>query len=232
MTLTELYLVLGLGFISSLHCVQMCGPIVLTYSVGLSANKDGARPPLIWAHLAYNAGRTVTYSALGALAGLVGGSVGFLGGMMGVQNTAAVVAGAAMLVAGLLMLGFGPGRRLFRNVALPTRFLRPVGSLISSPSLRSKFGLGLLLGFLPCGLVYGALLRAVGTASALHGALTLVAFGAGTSLALVAIGLGSSVATRYLARWGTTVAAATVMAMGAMLILRVAAPGLMMFGGH
>lgn len=232
MTLTEFYLVLGLGFISSLHCVQMCGPIVLTYSVGLNASTDGARPPLIWAHLAYNAGRTITYAALGAIAGVVGGSVGFLGGIMGVQNTAAVIAGIAMLVAGLLMLGLSPGARLFRTFALPSKFLKPAGALISSRSLRSKFVLGLLLGFLPCGLVYGALLRAVGTASALHGALTLVAFGSGTSVALVAIGLGSSFATRYVARWGTTVAAVTVMAMGAMLILRVTSPGLLMLGRH
>ena len=96
---------------------------------------------------------------------------------------------------------------------------------MSSPSAGTKFLLGLLMGFLPCGLVYAALMKAIGAATPLGGALTLLAFGMGTSVALVAVGLGSSAATQKLARWGTTVSAITIMVMGALLIARGAMAG-------
>jgi len=70
MTPSDFYLILALGFVSSLHCVQMCGPVVLTYSV--AANSSGPRRRLLSLHLAYNMGRTLTYMLLGAVAGLGG----------------------------------------------------------------------------------------------------------------------------------------------------------------
>ena len=178
---------------------------------------------LLGLHLAYNAGRTLTYMLLGAIAGLAGGTLGFVGQLAGVENAAAIVAGIAMVITGLVLFGLAPGRLgnlVGRGFAMPARFLRPVGKLISSRTAFSKFALGLLMGFLPCGLVYAALMRALGAATALGGALTLLAFGLGTSVALVAIGLGSSAATRKLARWGTTISAITVTAMGVLLIYR------------
>jgi len=223
MTPGDFYLVLAFGFVSSLHCVQMCGPIVLTYSV--AANTGAARRSLLGLHLAYNSGRTLTYMLLGAIAGLLGGTMGWVGRLAGVENVAAIVAGIALVVAGLALFGFGTGIKGWRGFALPTRFLRPVGKLISSPSAAAKFAMGLLMGFLPCGLVYAALMKAMGAATPLGGALTLLAFGMGTSVALIAVGLGSSAATRKLARWGTTVSAVTVIAMGAILIARGAMAG-------
>jgi sulfite exporter TauE/SafE len=81
------------------------------------------------------------------------------------------------------------------------------------------------MGFLPCGMVYAALMKAIGEATPIGGALTMLAFGVGTSVALVAVGLGSSAATRKLARWGTAVSAVTVLIMGAILIARGALAG-------
>jgi hypothetical protein len=196
MTPSDFYLVLAFGFVSSLHCMQMCGPIVLTYSVAV--NTGAARRSLLGLHLAYNSGRTLTYMLLGAIAGLAGGTMGFVGRLAGVENLAAIVAGVAMVIAGLVLLGLSPG---------------------------SKFTLGTLMGFLPCGLVYAALMKALGAATPLGGALTLLAFGMGTSVALVVVGLGSSAATRKLARWGTTISAVTVLVMGALLIARGAMAG-------
>ena len=218
MTPSDFYFVLVFGFVSSLHCVQMCGPIVLTYSV--SANTSAARRSLLGLHLAYNSGRTLTYMLLGALAGLAGGTMGFVGRLAGFENVAAIVAGVAMMIAGLTLFGLAPGLKGWRGFALPSSLLRPAGKLISSQSVTSKFALGLLMGFLPCGLVYAALMKAIGTATPLGGAFTLLAFGLGTSVALIVIGLGSSASTRRLARWGTTISAVTVIVMGALLIAR------------
>jgi uncharacterized protein len=216
MSPNDFYLILVLGFVSSLHCVQMCGPVVLTYSV--AANSAGNRHPLLGLHLAYNAGRTVTYMLLGAIAGLAGNAMSWVGRLAGFENTAAIIAGAAMVVTGIAMLGFGI--RNWRGLAMPSRLLRPAGKLIAVPSPISKFALGLIMGFLPCGLVYAALMKAVGAGTALGGALTLFGFGVGTSAALILVGLGSSATTRKIARWGTAISAVTVLTMGVILIVR------------
>ena len=221
MTTSDFYLILVLGFVSSLHCVQMCGPVVLTYSV--AANGSAQRKPFLGLHLAYNAGRTLTYMMLGTVAGVAGGAMGWVGRLAGLENAAAIVAGAAMVITGITMFGFGVGQ--WRGFAMPGRLLRPAGKLISSSAPVSKFALGLIMGFLPCGLVYAALMKAVGSGTALGGALTLFGFGVGTSGALILVGLGSSAATRKIARWGTAISATTVLAMGLFLIVRGATAG-------
>ena len=219
----DLSLVLAFGFVSSIHCVQMCGPIVLSYSV--AANAVQGRRSFLGLHLAYNAGRSVTYMLLGIIAGFAGGAMGWVGQLAGFQNVAAIVAGTAMVLTGIAMFGFAPGFRDWRGFALPARFLRPAGKLIASPQPTAKFALGLMMGFLPCGLIYAALMKAIGTASSLEGALTMLAFALGTSVALVVVGLGSSAATVKLARWGTTISAITVLIMGLVLIGRGAFAG-------
>ena len=223
MTAGDLSLVLTFGFASSLHCVQMCGPIVLSYSVAANAAKG--RRSFLGLHLAYNAGRSVTYMLLGIIAGLAGGAMGWVGQLAGIQNVAAIVAGAAMILTAIAMLGFTPGLRDWGGFALPARFLRPAGRLIAAPHPIAKFTLGLMMGFLPCGLIYAALMKAIGTASPVEGALTMLAFALGTSTALVVVGLGSSAATMKVARWGTTVSAVTVLIMGLLLIARGAFAG-------
>jgi len=218
MTWNDYYLVLVLGFVSSLHCVQMCGPVVLTYSV--AANTASGRRSFLGLHLAYNAGRTLTYMILGGVAGLAGGAMGWVGRLAGFEDTASIVAGSAMVLTAIGLLGFGLGINRWKGFALPARLLRPVGKLIAAPSIPAKFGLGTLMGFLPCGLVYAALMRAIGAATPMGGAITMFAFGAGTSAALIAVGLGSSAATRKVARWGTAISAVTVLVMGTLLIAR------------
>lgn len=223
MTPGDFSLSLTFGFISSLHCVQMCGPIVLTYSV--AANTASGRRPFLGLHLAYNAGRTLTYSLLGAVGGLAGGAMGWVGRLAGIQNTAAILAGAAMILTGVALFGFVPGSKGWRGFAVPGWLLRPASKLLSSHAAIAKFALGAMMGFLPCGLVYAALMKAVGAATLLDGALTMFAFGLGTSFALIAVGLGSSAATRKLALWGTAISAVTIVLMGALLIVRGAFAG-------
>ena len=229
-TPADFYLVLVFGFVSSLHCVQMCGPVVLTYSV--AANTATGRRSLLGLHLAYNAGRTLTYMLLGAVAGLAGGAMGWVGNLAGIENVASIVAGVAMVITALVMLGLGTGLKGLGGIPMPGRLLRPAGKLISSPSAQAKFALGLLMGFLPCGLIYAALMKAIGAATPAGGMLTMLAFGMGTSVALIVVGLGSSAATRKIARWGTTISAITVLVMGAILIARGALAGPFMMHCH
>jgi sulfite exporter TauE/SafE len=110
---------------------------------------------------------------------------------------------------------------------------RAAGRLLRSTSVSSKLALGLVLGLLPCGMVYAALIKAIETGSAVSGALTMVAFGLGTSGALLTIGLFSTAITARLGRHASTVAAASVAVLGAYLLWRgLAAPSPMGAHGH
>ncbi|MEW6128587.1 MAG: sulfite exporter TauE/SafE family protein [Acidobacteriota bacterium] len=219
MSFGEFYLIFALGLVSSLHCVQMCGPIVLSYSLPLGKH---TRRQQFFAHLSYNAGRILTYTVLGLMAGLAGGTIGFIGKLAGVGNIAAIIGGALMVIAGLLMLDLIPSRNLQRFDPLKSlsRWLNPIGWRLSSPTILSKFSLGVMLGFLPCGLVYAALLRAIATGEMLAGALTMLAFGLGTTSALLVLGMFSSVISLKLGRWGSRLAAVSVTLLGAFLVWR------------
>lgn len=235
MTAIELWVVFTLGLVSSLHCVQMCGPIVLSYSVALDQLKNGSTRTgsSVLGHFAYNGGRIITYSLLGAVAGLAGHTVGLVGRLAGVTSTLAIVGGVLMLVAGLVMFGVFPAVQAFGGsfFRITSNFLRPLSRLIASPRASRRFLLGLTLGFLPCGLIYAALLRALATGSALWGAATMAAFGAGTAGALLAVGIFSSAIRSRVSRWGTQLAAVSVMVMGALLIARGTMPGILA-GAH
>jgi sulfite exporter TauE/SafE len=159
--------------------------------------------------------------------------LGLLGHLAGFSHTLALVAGVLMILVGISMLGITPaafaGSRFFR---IPTSFLRRVGRLISAEGAGNRFFLGLGLGFLPCGLIYAALLKAMATGSALYGAATMAAFGLGTAGALLALGMFSSAIRIRLNRWGRQFAAVGVGLMGIVLVVRAAMPGMLMLGSH
>lgn len=227
MSATEFSILFSLGLVSSLHCVQMCGPVVVSFS--LSSSRKASQQ--VTAHLSYNVGRVITYSLLGAVAGLTGQVFDLAGRLAGVENIVAIVAGALMIVAGLLMLDLLPNRWLQRLDPLryTTKLLRPLGNRISSPTVSSKFVLGLMLGFLPCGLIYAALLKAMAAGTALAGSMTMMAFGLGTIGALFALGVFSSAFSLKLARlnasgWGSRLTAISVVLLGAVLVWRGVVP--------
>ena len=194
MTPLDLGFALTLGLVSGLHCLQMCGPIALVVGPG--------RPLVL-----YNAGRILTYALLGAVAGAAGKALMFLG------SAATVFSGAAMIAAGALMMGLVPSKGL---VAIRPRgwFSRFSGGLLRAG--RNRFLLGVALGFLPCGLVYAALLKAMESAGPISGAATMLAFGAGTSAALFAVGYGAG----FCGRWVRRAAPFAVMIAGAALVWR------------
>jgi hypothetical protein len=223
MSVIDYPLVFSFGLLGSLHCVQMCGPLVLAYSLPLAgAAGDERRRDLVLAHLAYNAGRITTYALLGALAGATGHALGLLGRIAGIANAAAIAAGVLLILTGLAFAGALPTNALIRLD--PTRILgrlhRGVTALMTKPTRGSKFTLGLALGFLPCGFLYAGLLKAVESGGPLSGALTMTAFGLGTAGALILTGLFSSAITAPLRRWGNILAAAAMILLGSLLLYR------------
>jgi sulfite exporter TauE/SafE len=166
-----------LGLIGSLHCAGMCGPLALALPVN--------RPvflPFLAGRLLYNAGRIVTYAALGALFGLLGQSL-FL---IGFQRWVSLAAGLAIL----LSLIVAPGL-FFR--AQPLKFVNwiktPFLKLMRHRGASALFGLGLLNGLLPCGLVYTACAAAISADSFRHSVEYMTAFGFGTIPLMLAITL-------------------------------------------
>jgi sulfite exporter TauE/SafE len=166
---------LALGLVSSVHCVGMCGGIVAAFSMRRVIPIRQARAPLA----AFHAGRLVTYAVLGAVAGIAGH-------LLEAQVVLYVVANVALVLAGLHLAGFGP---LSRLEALAAPLWRRLNPLLPA---RSGFLSGLLWGFLPCGLVYGALAAAAFAGSPSGGAAAMLAFGLGTLPLLVGAGAALS----------------------------------------
>lgn len=158
-----------LGFLGSFHCVGMCGPIALAVS-------SNDRNRYLLNKLAYNAGRTFTYSVLGGIVGLLGFSLA----MAGFQQWLSVLLGGLIMLMAFFYrksekwLGkmgmFGAINRLKTSLAV---YLRRRG-------LSAFFVTGLLNGLLPCGMVYVALAASLALQSPLQGAAYMMVFGVGT----------------------------------------------------
>lgn len=155
------------GFMGSLHCVGMCGPIAMALPLGRQT--FGGRMLGI---LLYNVGRVFTYSIIGAVLGTVG--KGF--SLFGWQQAVSIVAGVAVLVYLL-----PTGRSYFSFINQPFGFVKKYFQpLFSQPGMANLFLIGLLNGLLPCGLVYLALAGALAIGDTLYSALSMAAFGFGT----------------------------------------------------
>jgi sulfite exporter TauE/SafE len=114
------------------------------------------------------------------------------------------LSGALLIVAASLMVVQALGLALKRASPLTGVLVHLAGPLVAGHGRSARYGLGFVLGFLPCGLLYGALAAAGGTGSAADGALAMAAFALGTVPALVVVGWGGLIARRRLreqARW-------------------------------
>ncbi len=174
-----LYTAFTFGLLGSLHCVGMCGPLALAMPFG----SKGDRVVRI---LVYNGGRILTYGMLGALMGFLGQGV-FL---VGLQSWLTLALGILLVAVGLfsVQLEFN----IWNLPVLSTWYLKlkaAFGRLMSKNGYQSLFGLGLLNGLLPCGLVYLALAGALTTANWQSGISYMVMFGLGTLPLLLAVTL-------------------------------------------
>lgn len=167
-----------MGFLGSPHCLGMCGGIVSAFGMSMPDVKQKK-----WWVLCYHMGRLLSYSLLGFAAGLVG--LQLIAPF--VSNAGArLILAAAMALAGLLMLGLPILNALERLGLGLWQKLAPIRKrLFPLDSTPKSFGAGILWGFLPCGMVYGALGAAVGIGiggnqNALHSALFMLCFGIGT----------------------------------------------------
>lgn len=186
-------MMLLLGFTSGFgHCVGMCGGIVLTYSMNLSKNDPGASGWLsrLVPHLLYSSGRTVTYIFLGGVFGLLGNTMAFASTAFNYQSILQIIAGIVMLYIGFNLLNVIP--KIFSKWSLPDNPIRRISHQLLSQVDRSNiFLLGIVLGFLPCGVVYAAGMKAAARGNPAEGMIIMLAFALGTFPAMILIGVGT-----------------------------------------
>jgi sulfite exporter TauE/SafE len=199
MLFSNLALAFVTGVISSFgHCLGMCGGIVAIYSARQAAlsNATGEKPSLgarIMSFLPIHLGRILTYTTFGALIGLAGSLLDQASGMMGWQGVFSILVGIAMLLVSLSLMGILPPVEV--ALVSMTGGNSPMGrmrALFGKRNFLSTLTLGILWGFLPCGLVFAMLVLAARTQTVSGGALTMLAFGLGTVPTLLGFGLAAN----------------------------------------
>jgi len=168
---------IALGFIGSLHCAAMCGPLLLAMPA-----LPGGPGRFILGRVIYQLGRIATYCALGMLAGLVGKSLWFAG----FQSGLSILLGTAIL------LGYFASKKIAVSapaVRLVAGLKSAMAAQLRQRGLRSLALLGLLNGLLPCGLVYVAMTGAVAQGTWIKSVCFMALFGLGTTPTLLGIGL-------------------------------------------
>ena len=206
----------ALGVASAGHCVAMCGGVAGVLEAGLDPSmRSGSRRAV--ALLSYNAGRIGSYALAGAIAGAFGVAAERAFPIDGLRLGLRLVAGIVLLALGLRLVGLVPRSRLVES--LGARFFAWLSPLsrrvlpVRSPA--SALGLGALWGWLPCGMVYGALSLALAAGSAWGGALVLGAFGLGTLPAMLVLGTALGKLRARLANvWARRAAGVVVAAAG------------------
>jgi len=173
------------------HCIGMCGPIVVTFSLNLKGKN------IFFPQLLYHVGRITTYAALGGAVAATGSLTMVAAHLQRLQKAVMVFAGALIVLMGLAMAGWLPTGRIFGDHSSPGRWIsKGFGRLLKVKSTVVYLPLGLLLGLLPCGPVYTALLGSARAGmesdSVYHGMLVGMAlmgvFGIGTAPALFLVG--------------------------------------------
>ncbi|WP_435948961.1 sulfite exporter TauE/SafE family protein [Psychrobacter sp. DM8] len=171
-----------MGFLGSPHCLGMCGGLVAAFSLSMKDVSPAKRRRLI---ATYHFGRLISYSILGLIAGLIGTTV--LEPLMRGNSTPRILLGLVLVFVGVTMLGAPFLSKVERVGMRFWQYLSPIRQKVFPLNTYPRaMAAGLLWGYLPCGLVYGALLIAVVAHNPLGGAALMFVFGLGTVPMLVA----------------------------------------------
>jgi len=204
------------GLLGGVHCAGMCGGIVGALSFGLAST--ASRWPIL---LAYNAGRISSYTLAGAIMGALGF---YFSGLLPVQTAQRVLlslAGLFLILMGMYLAGWWNALARIESVGgVLWRKIEPLGrGLLPVRSAWQGYLLGLLWGWLPCGLVYSALVWTVSAGGAMEGASLMLAFGLGTLPNLLLMCVAATQLARWLRQpWVRAFAGGLVMLFGVLLL--------------
>jgi hypothetical protein len=205
------------ALLGGVHCFGMCGGIVGALTLGLSPNASRRFTALLPYLLAYNSGRILSYTVAGLLAGGVGAWAANLASVHHGQRALQLIAGLFMVLLGLYLGGWWQGlHRLEQAGGVLWRRIEPLGRrLLPIRTPAQALGVGLVWGWLPCGLVYSVLIWAISAGGAAQGAFLMLSFGLGTLPALLAMGFFAATLARIAREaWVRRLAGALVIALG------------------
>jgi sulfite exporter TauE/SafE/plastocyanin domain-containing protein len=204
-----------MGLLTSLHCVAMCGGITLSQCIPgrFQPERSGGRAAFIAPALQYNAGRLISYTAIGAVVGAIGSLVSFSGRFQGFVQ---ISAGVFMVIMGVNMLGVFQGfwGRLLRRLA--PRMPAAVAGKMRARTAGAKHPLviGLLNGLMPCGPLQAMQVYALASGSAFAGGLSMLVFSLGTVPLMFGLGALSSLLGARFKRGAARAGAVLVTVMG------------------
>jgi sulfite exporter TauE/SafE len=200
-----------LGITSNLHCVGMCGPIAMAIPVNRSSNWT-----ILGGVLQYNFGRIITYMLLGLLVGSIGISVNTLG----ILQWISILAGIFLIVyAWRKFFTFRFAAKL-PQLGIQQMISKNIGRILKSDLPLKPLFLGMLNGFLPCGMVYIALMNAILGGHPYTSALAMMAFGIGTLPSMIAVGLVANRITNDMRRKMNKVVPYMLTLVGLLIVLR------------
>ena len=200
----------AVGLVTSVHCAAMCGGLSLSQSL---SDTHSFVPSVL-----YNAGRVMLYTAAGFVLGLAGLLTGGTAGAevsVILQAGLKVIAGAFMLIIGANMLNIFPSLRSL-NIRLPKFISDRI--MLARLGRTQPFIVGILNGFMPCGPLQSMWLVALASGSPVNGALSMLAFGAGTVPLMLGLGSAVSVLGRKFTDRVTASGAVVIAAMGLVML--------------
>jgi len=212
-------LIFVVGLLASFHCVGMCGGLVVAYTAGRRGN--GRSLSSLLPHLQYNAGRLISYTAIGAVLGGIGSFFGVSPAFTGILT---LVVGLVMVVMGISLLTDG---QLLSKVNLGP--LSAVARFLYGQEGRPGQGplvVGLLNGFMPCGPLQAMQLYALASGSVVRGALSMGVYALGTVPLMFGLGSVISFLSGSRVKQALKVSGAIVVVLGLLMLNR----GLANFG--
>lgn len=210
MMLSWLLPVASAGLLGSVHCIGMCGGLVAVASDGAGDVKERAL-----SQLTYQAARLISYTVLGATAGMLGRALDLAGRAAGLGQTAAIVAGTTMSLWGLVAMLRAAGVQLpLPRLSFPSHLSGWLGSAHRRPPVVRAALLGGASALLPCGFLYAFALAAAATGSMLGGAAVMAALWLGNLPALLGFGLLFGGAMSRLRRHLPFVSASAILLLG------------------
>lgn len=176
-----------LGLFSTVHCIAMCGSVIGALTLSLPSDVRESQRRMLPFVFNYNVGRILSYGVAGLIVGLLSTPLTQLNAHWVLRIISVIV----MIAMGLYLAGWFPKFARAERLGAPVwRLLQPIGQkLLPVKSYSQAFFLGMVWGWLPCGLVYAALAVAATAGDPVKGGLVMLAFGAGTLPAVMGAGL-------------------------------------------
>ena len=176
-----------LGLFSTIHCLAMCGSVIGALTLSLPMEVRESQRKMLPYVFNYNLGRILSYAMAGAIVGLLSAPLANINGHMVLRYLSVVV----LISMGLYLAGWFPKFAKMERIGAPVwRWLQPIGQkLLPVRTFSQAFWLGIVWGWLPCGLVYAALAVAATVGDPVQASLVMLSFGLGTLPAVMSAGM-------------------------------------------